>query len=233
MSPRGSQGMEGGADLEKEDIIMLAKSGSRQLAFIALGLLVLAACGEVAVEGPQPPDPLTEEEAARAVDMGGPAADALAGGLVGRLTQVMDQDGAAAALEFCSEEALVLTAGIQTDHDERLALKRTTLRWRNPANAPDTWEERVLEYLHALERQDPESVPSELTAAGPEGTLRYYRVLRTAPMCLNCHGDIPALDRHVRDQIRTLYPNDRATGYQAGDLRGVIRVEIPSGVSEP
>jgi hypothetical protein len=201
-------------------------------------LLLVAAlagggCGTGTGEAEGPPDPLPEGEAARALELGAPAADALAQGLVGELTRVISEEGAERALAFCSEEAWALTRTIQDDHDDRLELKRATLRWRNSANAPDAWEERVLRYLETLEVRDPEAVPTELTARGPDGALRYYRVLRTAPMCLNCHGDVASLDRGVRQAIRALYPNDRATGYQRDDLRGVIRVEIPADAVPP
>lgn len=205
----------------------------RTLLHAGICLLLLPGCRDVAEGPPGPPDPLSEEEAARAIELGAGAADALASGLVGRLTTAIQVEGLAGAVDFCSIEALPLTRRIQAEHDERLALKRTTLRWRNPDNAPDDREERVLRYLEALEASDPESVPAELTARGPDGTLRYYRVLRTAPMCLECHGDLEALDPGVRSTLASRYPDDRATGYGAGDLRGVIRVEIPpAGVPE-
>lgn len=176
------------------------------------------------------PDALPEREAAVAVEIGSPAADALAGGVFEGLNRARDELGLVGALEFCSAEAQGLTEEIQEAHDARLDLKRTTLRWRNPANAPDPWEERILDYLARLERNAPDSIPGELTARGPEGTLRYYRVLRTAPMCLNCHGAIPAMAPDVRESIRELYPDDRATGYQEGEVRGVVRVEIPAAL---
>ncbi len=176
------------------------------------------------------PDALPEREAAVAVELGAPAADALADGVFGGLNRARDELGLVGALEFCSAEALGLTEEIQESHDPRLDLKRTTLRWRNPANAPDAWEERILDYLARLERNDPDSVPGELTARGPDETLRYYRVLRTVPMCLNCHGAIPGMAPDVRESIRQRYPDDRATGYREGEVRGVVRVEIPAAV---
>lgn len=190
-------------------------------------LVLLAGCGEVPEAPPLPPDPLSPEEAERAVAQGGPAAGALAEGLVGRLSGALDQEGLEGAMAFCSEAAIPLTREIQDSLASGLPLKRTTLRWRNPDNAPDEWEERVLQYLEALETLDPGSVPAELTARGPGETLRYYRTLRTAPMCLACHGPEEELEEEVRELLRERYPADRATGYRAGELRGVIRVELP------
>ncbi len=189
--------------------------------------LLLASCGEAPEAPPLPPDPLTSEEAARAIALGAPAAGALGEGLLARLAHAIDSEGLEGATSFCSEAAIPITEEIEAAQAADLSMKRTTLRWRNPDNAPDQWEERVLRYLEALEGFDPESVPVELTAQGPGQSLRYYRPLRAAPMCLNCHGDEGEMDPRVLDIIRENYPEDRATGYEAGELRGVIRVEIP------
>lgn len=190
-----------------------------------------AACGPSGdAPGADHPDALPPDQARAVAEVGEPAANALATGLAGALTRARQERGLVGALDFCSLEALELTQEIQDEHDGRLDLKRTTLRWRNPANAPDPREERILEYLRRREGLSPDSVPSQLTARGPEGTVRYYQVLRTAPMCLNCHGDIPSLSPDVRELIRERYPDDRATGYQEGDVRGVIRVEMPAEV---
>ncbi|MEX2529966.1 MAG: DUF3365 domain-containing protein [Gemmatimonadota bacterium] len=195
----------------------------------ALLLAALAACGTPEVGPPEPPDPLTPEQAARATQVGGPAAGALAEELVGRLAQAIDEEGLAGAVDFCADAAMPLTREVQERTDPPLALKRATLRWRNPDNAADEWEERVLHYLAALEEADPDGVPAELTARGPGESLRYYRVLRTAPMCLNCHGAVESIEPEVRQLLSERYPDDRATGYEAGELRGVIRVEVPQG----
>lgn len=190
-------------------------------------LLVLGGCGEAPETPPLPPDPLSIEEADYATALGAPAAAALSEGLVGRLSRAMEEDGLEGAMAFCSDAAIPLTREIQETQDGGVALKRTTLRWRNPDNAPDEWEERVLRYLASLEALDPGSVPVELTARGPGETLRYYRTLRTAPMCLNCHGTEENVEPAVQDLLRERYPADRATGYRAGELRGVIRAEMP------
>jgi hypothetical protein len=196
---------------------------------LAMAFLALTGCAEPPDAPPLAPDPLSPEETARAVELGAPAAGALAEGLVGRLAQAMDEEGVAGAVTFCAEAAIPLTHEIQEGQGEGVTLKRATLRWRNPDNAPDEWEERVLRYLEAVEGFDPDLVPAELTARGPGESLRYYRVLRAAPMCLNCHGDEGALDPEVRAHLQEWYPDDRAVGYEAGELRGVIRVDIPTG----
>ncbi|HCF96715.1 MAG TPA: hypothetical protein DEW46_16805, partial [Verrucomicrobia bacterium] len=45
--------------------------------------------------------------------------------------------------------------------------------------------------------------------------------------CVACHGPEEQIQPDVLAAIRAHYPNDRATGFQPGDLRGAISVEVP------
>ena len=45
------------------------------------------------------------------------------------------------------------------------------------------------------------------------------------PLCLSCHGSELAPD--IATQITDLYPEDRAVGFEVGDLRGVFWLEFP------
>jgi hypothetical protein len=44
---------------------------------------------------------------------------------------------------------------------------------------------------------------------------------------LACHGPEEALQPEVRAALDQRYPEDRATGYAAGDLRGAFWAEVP------
>jgi hypothetical protein len=213
-------------------------SASRPRLPVLTLLLVTAACSgasETEADPGQagPPDPLPMAIALEAEARGSAAAAALAQGLAGRLGAAIEERGTVGAIDFCADEALELTRAIARDHDPTLALKRTTSRWRNPANAPDEAEARVLRYLEALEAEEPGSAPETLTAAGPDGGARFYRTLRAAPMCLQCHGAERDIDPEVMRILRERYPDDRATGYEAGEFRGVIRVDLPAAPAAP
>jgi len=43
--------------------------------------------------------------------------------------------------------------------------------------------------------------------------------------CLKCHGE--QLDPAVQARIKELYPDDKATGYKTGDLRGAVTIRQP------
>jgi len=44
---------------------------------------------------------------------------------------------------------------------------------------------------------------------------------------LQCHGARDKLAPGVADALKELYPQDQATGYAVGDLRGAVSVKIP------
>jgi len=55
------------------------------------------------------------------------------------------------------------------------------------------------------------------------------RSIATEPGCLACHGSEVA--EPVRAAIAERYPDDHATGFAVGDLRGALWVEVPAGAT--
>ena len=107
-----------------------------------------------------------------------------------------------------------------------VSVGRTALKVRNPANAPDAFERRVLEdFVRKIDAgADPAKLEyAETVVAGGEKMVRYMKAIPTAAEpCLTCHG--PNLEPALRAEILRLYPNDQATGFAAGDLRGAFTV---------
>ena len=64
------------------------------------------------------------------------------------------------------------------------------------------------------------------------GDGRAAPILLAAPVCLQCHGS-PEKDiaPATMAAIKKLYPEDKATGFQLGDLRGLWRVTFPAPVN--
>lgn len=177
------------------------------------------------VATPEPP-PLTDAEEARAREVGSEAAATLQSTLAPRLMAAMQEGGPANAVEFCAGAAETLT-----DSASRAAgfeVKRTSSRVRNPANAPDRWEEEVLRRFEAM-AETGDSLPAGLTHAVSEDEMRFYAPMRVGELCVRCHGDPDDLATGVAELLAEEYPEDRATGYEVGDFRGVIRVSIPRG----
>lgn len=114
------------------------------------------------------------------------------------------------------------TFGSQTSRKfssrSRVTLKQTTLNPRNPKNAPDAYEERVLKRLAT------QPASNEPLAEWVDGgrTLRMMTPIYYSEDCLSCHGS-PAGILDISG-----YPRE---GAREGDLAGAISVQIP--VSPP
>jgi hypothetical protein len=204
----------------------LRSNWSRLAGIPLFGLLLfplLAGCRHEAEE-------VAPEEWARVVEVGEPAVGTLMRTLVGNLTGAMEEGGAVHAMEFCSTEAVPLTRMVQADLDGDLTLKRASFRYRNPDNAPDQAEEEALRYFEEAVRAG--GAPFSYVQRAGDDEYRYYQPIFVGDFCLQCHGDHQALDPEVLEVLQERYPGDLATGYQAGDFRGVVRVSIPATMVE-
>ena len=68
--------------------------------------------------------------------------------------------------------------------------------------------------------------PPQHFDARPDGSARYMSAIVTQPLCLTCHGSEIAPE--VAAEIARHYPEDQATGFAAGDLRGAFLIEWPA-----
>ncbi|MFM7180505.1 MAG: DUF3365 domain-containing protein [Verrucomicrobiales bacterium] len=55
--------------------------------------------------------------------------------------------------------------------------------------------------------------------------LRYAKAIPVDALCLTCHGK--EIAPPIAQKLRDLYPDDKATDYQVGDLRGIFSVVVP------
>lgn len=143
--------------------------------------------------------------------------------LSGELKAQMSQNGILAALGFCNASAQTLTAEISNTTNYRV--KRVTLLDRNPQNLANSEESAI---LNAWQKKLNESQVLPAYEIHSKGNMdHYYRPLViNNEACLKCHGNINP-QSELGKAIKTAYPNDRATGYKMGDLRGMIVVDIP------
>jgi mono/diheme cytochrome c family protein len=151
--------------------------------------------------------------------------------LLNEVTTAMTQNGPEKAIEVCHLKALPLTRETSDGQPRITAVKRTSQRVRNPANTADPAEKLAL----ARVAQDlaaglpPKVLVQQITVPGEPTEWRVYRPVMMAPACMTCHGPRETLAPAVRARLATLYPEDRATDYAAGDWRGLIRVSVSSG----
>ncbi len=170
---------------------------------------------------------VTPEDGELVAGIAEPAAAELLRTLVGRLTQAIGEGGAPHAVEFCATEAIPLTRMVEAGLEGGLGLKRTSFRYRNPENAPDSGDEAALRYFEeAILAQG--TAPAGYVQRASQTEYRYYKPLFVAEVCLQCHGKSEDVAEEVRQAIQSRYPGDLATGYEAGQLRGVVRITVPA-----
>lgn len=161
----------------------------------------------------------TEAEQRRVSERGEAASEALMKSLGGQLKAALQSGGPVQAIIVCQQAALPLTTAAGESFDG-VTVRRTTLKPRNPANAPDDTDRRVLEAMARAE-----GVP-EPVIEWEDDAARFYRPLMMQEVCLNCHGDPASFPTELTQALAERYPNDLATGYALGDFRGVIRVDV-------
>jgi len=109
-----------------------------------------------------------------------------------------------------------------------MSVARTSLRTRNQTNKPDAWEKAVLEQFEQRKSKGEEVGALEyyeLTEHDGKKVFRYMKAIPTAEVCLTCHGSDIA--EPLAAKINSLYPDDMATGFAVGDIRGAFTVIQP------
>ena len=152
-----------------------------------------------------------------------------AGALQTELKTAMKAGGPTAAIGVCNTKAMPITAQVSADHG--MTLSRVSLKNRNPSNAANDWQSAVLEDFEKkkLAGKDITKLAwSETAKAGDGQEFRFMKAIPTGEVCLKCHGTQIAPE--VSQVLANLYPEDRATGYKEGDIRGafVVTRKLPN-----
>jgi hypothetical protein len=149
----------------------------------------------------------------------------LADKVLGLLLKEIEKGGWAGAVKVCSEMAQNITREFNARSGH--TVRRVSLRYRNPWNIPDKYEARKLEEFDLLNKKKAmKSEYDEVVEEGEQKYLRYMRPLVALPLCINCHGPKEKISAEVKTILSEKYPEDRATGFLVGDLRGAISVTI-------
>ena len=145
------------------------------------------------------------------------------GALKKELKKAMKAGGPINALDVCNTKASPITKQAAIDH--KAMVTRVSLKNRNPENFPNEWQKLVLEDFDARAAKG-ESVKkmgfSKIVEEDGKKTLRFMKALPTGGACLDCHGT--EIDADVQAKLKELYPEDKAVGYDKGQVRGAIVV---------
>ncbi len=150
---------------------------------------------------------------------------ALGSQLKEKLQNTLTTEGPIETLAVCTIEAGKITSKIS--NDMLLEVGRTSLKPRNSANAPDSWEASGLLFFEEQLKfgMDVKKLETYEVVKDDNGKwFRYMKGIPTSEVCLVCHGE--AIAEPVQQKITSLYPDDQATGFKVGDLRGAFSVTI-------
>lgn len=148
--------------------------------------------------------------------------------LVSEVTSTMAKEGPEKAVDVCHLKALPLTGEIIAGMPRITAVKRTSLKLRNPANAPDEPEKLALErFQRKLDDGTPPNVlVQRLDHSNGKTEWRVYRPVVVLQQCVSCHGPVENQSPALRTALQKRYPDDAAVGYKLHDWRGLIRVSV-------
>jgi len=159
-------------------------------------------------------------------------ARALPGKMVPRLLEVLTEEigkgGHAEAISVCREKAPQMARALS--EQTGWAVRRVSLKNRNPKAVPDAWERAVLEEFdrRMAAGENPAQIEkAEVVTMDGKKVYRYMKALPTNELCLSCHGTPDKIAPEVQARLKALYPDDKAIGYELKQIRGAITARKP------
>lgn len=149
-----------------------------------------------------------------------------------KLLNVLDEEikkgGPEGAIGVCRDKAPAMAKA--ASEKSGWAIRRVSLKNRNPKAVPDAWEEAVLKEFdkRAAAGEKPTGLEKgEVVTMDGKQVYRYMKALPTQDLCLNCHGTPDRISPAVQTKLKELYPADKAVGYHAAEIRGAITIKKP------
>lgn len=141
--------------------------------------------------------------------------------LAGNLIPAVQERGSAYAVAFCHLEAQTLTDSMATEL--KASIRRVTDQPRNPANQANHPQ---LEYIDEAKTllSSGTDVPGKVFQ-DDNRVIGYYPII-TNQLCMQCYGNPEQIEANTLTKLKNLYPDDKATGYDTGELRGIWVVEM-------
>lgn len=138
----------------------------------------------------------------------------------------LESVGAENAIPVCKVIAPAMAA--EYSQDGRL-LKRVSLKARNKVlGTPDVWEKEVLEGFDKAQREGKSVDNMDVSTVSKDADGRWFRYMKAIPtqaQCLQCHGKPADISAGMKALLTSEYPEDKATGYSAGEIRGAISIK--------
>lgn len=144
------------------------------------------------------------------------------------LSDEIQKGGPEGAIGICREKAPAMAKA--ASEKTGWAIRRVSLKNRNPKAVPDAWEKAVLDDFErrvAAGEKPAGLEKGELVTVDDKQVYRYIKALPTMELCLQCHGTTDQVSPAVQARLKELYPEDKAVGYGIGQIRGAITTKKP------
>jgi len=147
-----------------------------------------------------------------------------------KLKTAMSTDGPVSAVSVCKEAAPAIANSLSAEHGVQITRVGTRVRNQKMGHA-NAWQKEALTQFE--ERLALGEKPADLEywkvveTTNGKRELHYAKAIVTQPQCLTCHGQTQDIPAALVEKIRLEYPNDQATGYSAGKLRGAVVITKP------
>lgn len=181
-----------------------------------LAVVLLAAC-----EKPGNTHRITREQA---VESARDAAQDAFNSLSAELSAAIAEGGPVHAIPVCSGKAETLIR--QVADRSQVEMIRLTDKPRNPNHLAKDADAKVLNLFREKLGQGGKLAPM-VEVSEDESMIVRIPITISAPLCLQCHGNESDISPETLAAIRQTYPDDKASGYRLGDLRGIWRVRLP------
>lgn len=139
-----------------------------------------------------------------------------------QLQAAMQSGGPLVALPVCQQVAQPLTKSVSAQYPNA-TVSRTALKVRNPENAADA-ESTAMMKGWVAELAAGKSL--EVSVVEHANRVVVHQPILTEQVCLKCHGAPDTFAPELVNRLAELYPEDAATGFKLGELRGAFRVEF-------
>ncbi|MCC6288679.1 MAG: DUF3365 domain-containing protein [Chitinophagaceae bacterium] len=156
---------------------------------------------------------ISAEEKASMMLLGDSISTAMQNVLLQNVSAAIQKGGTDYAVEFCNIKAMPLTDSVGSLY--KATVHRLSDKNRNPANAIQTATDSIA-------WQKIKNTKSATIEQDASGAVHYYKpILIAMPSCIKCHGTQTDILESTQKIIAQKYPNDKATGYRMGELRGM------------
>ena len=140
--------------------------------------------------------------------------------LLQNVAAAISKGGTEYAIDFCNVKAMPITDSMA--HQFQTSIQRISDKNRNPNNGLQT----KIDHAVFEEFKDNPQLKDSLVSEGNH-YVYYKRINLAMSTCLKCHGTTTTdITPNTMKKINEHYPNDKATGYQLNEFRGLWKLLI-------